>query len=289
MTELTSTTTTPHHEDGRARRAGLRPLARHLLEMALAMLAGMLLLGPARGALAGAFGLAPASPGVGALLMATDMSVGMAVWMWYRGHSGPAIGEMTAAMYVPVLLLLVPFRAGLIDGDALLMGGHLLMLPAMLVAMLRRRDEYARHHASRPTPRQHPRVRALAHRWPTGLALLMTFGNWFSPLAPHPLALLVLPGGYLLIGAYRGRLGDRRVLAVQLAGLAGWTALALAAVALGGDAALWLVAAGWLAHAAWDAVHHRRNEVVPRGYAEFCGVLDAVVGVTVSLMILATP
>lgn len=284
MTELTTASAATTHDDRPARR--LSPLVRHFLEMVLAMLAGMLLLGQARGALAGALGLGPPSPGVDALLMATDMSVGMAVWMWYRGHSGPAIGEMAAAMYAPVLLLVVPYSAGLLDAEALMVGGHLLMLPAMVVAMLRRRDEYVRHHVARPTPGQHPLTRALAERWPAGLALLVTIDNWFAPAVPHPLIMLVLPGAYLLIGAYRRRLGNRRVLVVQLAGLVVWAALALAALALGGDAAAWLVAIGWLAHAAWDAVHHRRNEVVPRAYAEWCCVLDVVVGVTVILMIL---
>ncbi|MGN9813530.1 hypothetical protein ACTMSW_29805 [Micromonospora sp. BQ11] len=287
-TVLTSTTTVPTASDrppGPERRVPLRSLARHLLEMALAMVAGMLLLGSARATLGAALGLAPASPGPAALLMATDMSIGMALWMGYRRHSAGAIGEMTLAMYAPVLLLLLPYGAGLLDADALLGGAHLLMLPAMVAAMLRRRDEYARHPAARPAPR-HPLARMLAHRWPTGLALLVTVDAWFTPVV-SPWYVLVLPVGYLLIGAYRRRLGDRRVLAVQLAGLVGWTALVLAAVALGGDAARWLVAAGWLAHAAWDVVHHRRDQVVPRGYAEFCAVLDVVVGITVILAIVA--
>ncbi|RKN40709.1 hypothetical protein D7223_26300 [Micromonospora endolithica] len=264
-------------------------MARHLLAMVLAMLAGMLLLGPARGALAGALGLAPATPGVAALLMATDMSVGMAVWMWYRGHSAPAIGEMTAAMYLPVLLLLPPYAVGLLGADALLTGGHLLMIPAMVGAMLWRRAEYAHHHAARPAADARPLVRVLAHRWPTGLALLMSFDNWFTPAVLPPWTLLGLAVSYPLVGAWRGRLGDRRVRAVQLAGLLGWTGLAVAALALGGDAAGWLVAVGWLAHAVWDAVHHRRDEVVPRGYAEWCAVLDTVLGVTMILFLLTTP
>jgi hypothetical protein len=288
MTELTSPTTRTRPEQP-ARRAERWALTRHMLEMVLAMVAGMLLLGPARGALAGSLGLDPAAPGPAALLMATDMSVGMAVWMWYRGHSGPAIGEMTAAMYAPVLLLLVPYAAGLLDGGALLAGGHLLMVPAMLVAMLRRRDEYARHHATRPGPDAHPLVRVLAHRWPAGLALLVSVGNWFNPTILPWWTLVGLAVSYPLIGAWRRRLGDRRVLAVQLAGLLGWTAMGVAAVVLGGAAAGWLVALGWLVHAVWDAVHHRRDEVVPRGYAEYCAVLDVVLGVTMIMLLLSSP
>ncbi len=263
----------------------LRPLARHLLEMVLAMVAGMLLLGPARAALGGALGLAPASPGVGALLMATDMSVGLAVWMWYRGHSGAAIGEMVLAMYAPVLLLLVPYRAGLLDADTLLVGGHLLMVPAMAAAVLRRRSEYAGHPAARPAPR-HPLARVLVHRWPAGLALLMTVDSWTSPVPLAAYTLLVLPAGYLVIGSVRRQWGVPGNLRLQLAGLAGWSALALLAAILGGPAGQWLVAVGWLAHSGWDLFHHRTRRVVPRGYAQWCGVLDAVLGITIMLTLI---
>ncbi len=48
------------------------------------------------------------------------------------------------------------------------------------------------------------------------------------------------------------------------------------------------MAFGWLAHAGWDLVHHRTAWVVPRGYAEGCGVLDVALGGTMILAILAT-
>ncbi|PZW00368.1 hypothetical protein SAMN05443287_104397 [Micromonospora phaseoli] len=285
MTQLNSTaaaTTTPDRRAGPRRHLRHRHLVRHLLEMLLAMVAGMLVLGPARAALGTAFGLAPASPGVGALLMATDMSVGMAVWMWYRGHSVAALGEMVLAMYAPVLLLLVPWAAGLLDADALSTGAHLLMVPAMIAVALRRRHEYTGHPIARPAPR-HPLPRVLAHRWPAGLALLMTADNWTSPAPLAAYTLLVLPIGYLVIGSFRRQWGVPGNLRLQLAGLAGWSALALLAVSVGGSAGQWLVAVGWLAHAGWDLYHHRTRQVVPRGYAECCAVIDAVLGITIML------
>jgi flagellar biosynthetic protein FliP len=48
---------------------------------------------------------------------------------------------------VPFLALLGPFWADLIDGGTLLAGGHVLMLPAMLGAMLLRRDHYSMDHS----------------------------------------------------------------------------------------------------------------------------------------------
>ncbi|MCO1595013.1 hypothetical protein M8C17_07530 [Micromonospora sp. RHAY321] len=263
---------------------GGRRLLRHLAEMALAMVAGMLLLAPLWDAVGAALGFSGPldRPDVAALVMATNMTVGMTVWMRYRAHRWGAVGEMAAAMYVPFLLLLVPFWADLLDGDALLLGGHLLMVPAMVLVAVRHR------HEAPASVRRHPAVVALARRWPTGLALLMTADMWVEPRVVSPWTMLVLPGGYLLIGVVRGTLRGTGVLATQLLGLAAWVALTLVAVAAGGRTAAWLVAFGWLAHGMWDLVHHRSGRVVPRGYAEWCGVLDAAVAGTVILAILTT-
>ncbi|MEU4642848.1 hypothetical protein [Micromonospora sp. NPDC023814] len=287
MTETTANAnpTTPHVGRAQPRAA----LLRHLLEMALAMIAGMLLLGQLRAAVGTSLGFSPdlGRADVGAVLMATDMSVGMAVWMRYRRHSWAAVGEMTVAMYLPVLVLFVPFRAGLVGADALLLGSHLLMLPAMALAVLRRRAEYARHPAAARVVPRHRLVAALARRWPTGLALLITLDMLLSPWVPPALFLLALPAAYLVIGTAPGQLGERRMLVLQLAGLAGWAALALVATVVDQGLAGWLVAAGWLGHAAWDVVHHRANRVVPRGYAEWCAVFDTVVGLSVVLALLS--
>ncbi len=288
MTELTSAAPTiPGHPAGPARHLRSRPLLRHLLEMTLAMVAGMLLLGPARAALGTALGLPPASPGVGALLMATDMSAGMAFWMAYRGHSAAAIGELVSAMYAPVVLLFVPYQIGLLDEHTLLAGVHLLMVPAMAAAVLRRRAEYARHPVTRPAPR-HPLARMLAHRWPAGLALLMTADNLTSPALLGAYTLLVLPAGYLAIGTVRRQWRGPGNLRTQLVGLVVWSALALVAALSGGTVGQWLVALGWLAHSGWDWFHHRTRRVVPRAYAEWCAVLDAVLGITIIMAILTS-
>ncbi|MFI6786030.1 hypothetical protein ACIBG4_01775 [Nonomuraea sp. NPDC050383] len=247
----------------------------HFAEMVVAMLAGMLLLDPVWNALPGGPALL-ARPDAGALAMATDMTIGMSLWMRYRGHGWAPIAEMGAAMYVPFAVLLVPYWMGLLPGDGLMIGGHVLMLPAMLLVMLRRREEYgaAHHH---PTGSRG----ALARRWPTLLGLVMTVGCWLDPaVTPAPI-LLVLPGAYLAIGLLRGTLRGPGVVALQLAGLAGYAALTVAALAADPDTARYLIGAGWLAHAAWDAAHFVTRRVVPRGYAEWCAVVDLVIGVTI--------
>jgi hypothetical protein len=80
-----------------------------------------------------------------ALVMATNMTIGMAALMAVRRHAWPGIDEMSAAMYAPFIILFVPYWAGVITAGGLFLIGHLLMLPAMLLAMLHRRAEYTTH------------------------------------------------------------------------------------------------------------------------------------------------
>lgn len=119
---------------------------RHFAEMVVAMFVGMAVLGLAVKPLTGQFDVFQRTD-LSVLIMATNMTIGMSVWMRYRRHSWASIGEMGAAMYLPFALLLVPYWAGLLPGGMLMIGGHVLMLPAMAAAMWRRRDEYLRSHA----------------------------------------------------------------------------------------------------------------------------------------------
>ena len=120
-----------------------RPVVRftlHFLEMVVAMVVGMIVLGPIWSfAWPGLSGNMTAQ----VLVMATNMSLGMALWMKIRRHGWASIAEMSAAMYVPFLVLLPFFWAGVLSGMTLMGAGHVLMLPAMLIAMLRRRHEYS--------------------------------------------------------------------------------------------------------------------------------------------------
>jgi hypothetical protein len=81
--------------------------------------------------------------------MATDMTIGMSLWMRYRGHGRRSIGEMAGAMYAPFIVLFAPYWAGLIPGGTMLLLGHVLMLPCMIAVMLHRRDEYSQDHPRR--------------------------------------------------------------------------------------------------------------------------------------------
>lgn len=127
---------------GTPMRAHLR-FALHYVEMVVAMFAGMFALGPLWTSVLPGLEDHPASA---AMVMATDMAAGMAAWMAIRRHSRPRIAEMCAGMYAPFVLLLIPYALGLLSGEALMMGGHVLMFPAMLAAMIWRRGDYYHPH-----------------------------------------------------------------------------------------------------------------------------------------------
>ena len=122
----------------------------------------------------------------------------------------------------------------------------------------------------------------LARRWPTGVGLGAAVAG-LALVSPLPAQLQIWISAwsvllaaviYLTWGTARGDLGDRRWLSAQTAAVLGFGAVAITAVAVDPAAARYVLAAGWLAHAAWDVVHHRAGRVVPRWYAETCMVAD---------------
>ena len=117
----------------------VRHFVRHYLEMVVAMLVGMMVLGPVVDLV---WPSLTARADVGVMVMATNMAIGMGAWMRFRRHSWRSVAEMSAAMYVPFLVLLVPFWAGAMGEHAMMTWGHVLMLPAMAAVMLLRPEEY---------------------------------------------------------------------------------------------------------------------------------------------------
>jgi cytochrome bd-type quinol oxidase subunit 2 len=117
--------------------------AGHLVEMFLAMMAGMMV---------GAFLLATA---VGTsvsearrehavawvIVMAFDMTVPMIALMLYRGHSRRSAGEMAAAMIIPALPIVACQLSHIVSGDV----GRAYMpisMVAMIALIVYRRSEY---------------------------------------------------------------------------------------------------------------------------------------------------
>lgn len=136
------TRTMPNTHTG-ARRWGR--FALHYVEMIIAMFVGMFALAPLWAA-AGIDFSYDRDPEPAYLLMAFDMSVGMAAWMRFRGHAWGSTLEMCGAMFAPVVPLFPLLWLDVIDGMALMMAAHAAMFPLMLAVMLRRRDEYAHAH-----------------------------------------------------------------------------------------------------------------------------------------------
>lgn len=118
----------------------------HFVQMVVAMYIGMFVYVFARGLL-GQDDLPSRWPEVGAILMALSMVIPMAAWMklgmgmgWYRA------GEMSAAMILPILVLVVICSIGLAPHMVALAGSMPVMYVAMLGVMAYRWRVYSHRH-----------------------------------------------------------------------------------------------------------------------------------------------
>jgi hypothetical protein len=97
----------------------------------------------------------------------------------------------------------------------------------------------------------------------------------------------VILAGAVALGIYGLLRGAARLgygLPLQTLALLGFGAAAGAALVVNPELGAYLVAAGLLGHAAWDAYHHRVNRVVVRSMAEFCLVLDTALAVAIVIV-----
>jgi hypothetical protein len=121
----------------------------HFGEMVLAMLLGMGVFGVVNSAILIPLGFvylsARFSPDAYALAMAVSMSVPMVAWMRIRKHTWRLSAEMAGAMIMPTVLLIAVCSLGLLPHTVVIPGTHILMVPAMLVAMLYRWRDYTCH------------------------------------------------------------------------------------------------------------------------------------------------
>jgi hypothetical protein len=121
--------------------------------------------------------------------------------------------------------------------------------------------------------------------WPIVIASLAGFValRMQDQVEPSVVVLAIALGAAVWgVGHGRHRETDFRL---QLAGLAGFGALALAGLAVDADLARYLVAAGWFGHAVWDVVHLVRDRVVARSFAEWCAAVD----LTIAVALVAVP
>ena len=124
--------------------AGWR-FTRHLLEMVVAMVAGMVVLGAVIWALGEPPGYANLLVEYG--LMGAFMAAPMVAWMRYQGHPWSDGAEMTGAMLVPMLALTLPVELGVavpgLSEGSLMMLSHVAMIGGMVALMLYRFERYA--------------------------------------------------------------------------------------------------------------------------------------------------
>lgn len=83
----------------------------------------------------------------------------------------------------------------------------------------------------------------------------------------------------VLVAAGVLRWSQAGALTAQALAMAGFGGLAVVAVLISPPLGLAMAGVALASHAAWDYVHWRRNEVVPRSLAEFCFALDIPFGI----------
>jgi hypothetical protein len=112
------------------------------------------------------------------------------------------------------------------------------------------------------------------------LAFMIPATSWTD----RSVTLIVVGAVFLVVGVVRGQLVKPGGFPLQTAGMVVFGAAILVTLyvdpGLGGK----LVGITILGHGAWDAYHYLRNTVVQRSYAEFCAVVDLVLGAAILFM-----
>jgi len=130
---------------------------------------------------------------------------------------------------------------------------------------------------------------ALDRRWAAWVMLLAGlplafFISSISGIDPSVVLLVAAPV-FLVLGVARGQWQRPDGLPLQTAGMLAFGSTALVALYYvypdpGGK----LLGIAILGHAAWDAYHYLRDRVVVRSYAEFCAIVDLLLGAAILFM-----
>ena len=117
-----------------------------------------------------------------------------------------------------------------------------------------------------------------------GCAVIVVFLDLLDSGVDPSAVLLVAALVFFMLGVARGLLRRPGGLTLQAAGMLGFGVVALMALYVDPNLGAYLVAFALIGHAAWDAYHYLRDRVVARSYAEYCGVLDLLVGAAILVM-----
>jgi hypothetical protein len=129
-------------------------------------------------------------------------------------------------------------------------------------------------------------LRRPAAAWPLffATAVVITVARLADDRFEPTWAILASAVALLIYGLLRGAGHPGYGLPLQTVALLGFGAAAAAALMITPELGAYLVAAGLLGHAAWDAYHHRVNRVVVRSLAEFCLALDTALAVVIVIV-----
>lgn len=128
----------------------------------------------------------------------------------------------------------------------------------------------------------------LVRRWPIALGLALftlTIADGSAEFPPWIVLGVALV--YPVVGVLRRSIRDRSMALLQAAGLAVFAGIAVLAAVVDPVTSAFVVAAGLVGHAVWDAFHHRAGAVVWRWYAEACVVYDLLVAAAVVAAVVA--
>lgn len=98
--------------------------------------------------------------------------------------------------------------------------------------------------------------------------LLLSAQPWIDPTV----GILSVAVGMVLTGALDHN--GRREVWIQAVGMIIFAGVAMLGLTVAPEIGRVVLAVGWFGHGIWDLWHLRRDVVVPRSYAEWCGALD---------------
>ena len=99
-------------------------------------------------------------------------------------------------------------------------------------------------------------------------------------------SVLIAVGAVLaVVGLTRGSLRRPGPASLQIPAALVFVGAGVLGAAVDPDVGLYVVAAGLIGHAAWDAYHWWADRIVVRSFAEWCGVLDLTLGVGILLLV----
>lgn len=115
--------------------------------------------------------------------------------------------------------------------------------------------------------------------------VVLTAGRLLDSSIGASVVFLVSALVFLIVGVVRGQMRKASDLPLQTIGMLGFSAIGLLALPVNPTLGGYLVAAALIGHAVWDVVHLLRNRVVTQSYAEFCAVMDLLLGGAILFLI----